>query len=52
MFLILFLFSSPTINEDKYIGQAVELTGWGAKDTTGDVSKKLKRITISVFPMR
>jgi hypothetical protein len=44
--------SFPNTNIDEYKGKGVELIGWGAKDITGAVSAKLKRIEIKVFPMR
>ncbi len=44
--------SSPNDNIDEYADKFVELIGWGAKETTGKISESLKRISLTVFPMR
>ena len=40
------------ISEDEYDNRHFELIGWGSKSTTGQTSKTLKRVSISVFPLR
>jgi hypothetical protein len=47
-----FIISVPSTNIDEYSGQLVQLIGWGAKVRFGVASDKLKKIAISVFPMR
>ncbi len=45
-------FSEPSNNIDLYEDKAVELIGWGAEDRFGPIRDTLKRISLSVFPMR
>ncbi len=36
----------------KYDNDQVELTGWGKKNLHSDVSEKLKRVSLKIFPLR
>ena len=36
----------------KYDNDQVELTGWGKKNLLSDVSDKLKRVSLKIFPAR
>ncbi len=47
-----FIISVPSTNIDEYSEKLVQLIGWGAKVRNGAASDKLKRIAVSVFPMR
>jgi hypothetical protein len=47
-----FIISVPSTNIDEYSEKLVQLIGWGAKVRNAAASEKLKRIAISVFPMR
>ena len=37
---------------DKYKNNHVELTGWGQDNLHGQISEKLKRVSLQVFPTR
>jgi hypothetical protein len=36
----------------KYDNDQVELVGWGSATTTGNVSNRLKRVSVKVFPQK
>jgi hypothetical protein len=44
--------SNARFDSNKYDEKTVELTGWGAKSKFGPVSSSLKRVQITVFPLR
>ena len=43
---------SPSNDFDKYKNDHVELIGWGRNHLLGDISFKLKRVSLQVFPNR
>ena len=45
-------YSEPSSNIDKYEEKTVELIGWGSKTKAGSTSDWLKRISLTVLPMR
>ncbi len=47
-----FIISVSSTNIDEYSEKLVQLIGWGAKVLNAAASEKLKKIAISVFPMR
>jgi len=44
--------SAPSADIHKYDNDFVELIGWGKKGTSGNVSKRLKRISVKIFPQK
>jgi len=44
--------SAPSADIHKYDNDFVDLIGWGRKGTSGNVSKKLQRISVKIFPQR
>ncbi len=43
---------SPSEDIHKYDNNFVELTGWGQTDLHSKTSKKLKRVSLKIFPLR
>ena len=44
--------SAPSEDTKRYDNDFVELTGWGQKNILGNVSPKLKRVSVKIFPQR
>ena len=43
---------SPSDDVDKYMNDQVELTGWGQNHLHSEISEKLRRVSLKIFPMR